>query len=105
MAKFKINDKQWNALSKEDQKKVTQLLKRVGSLQEGDQIVGDAAAPELPAGDAWPDWPKIPDFGCQFKCEVAGRAAQAACALLTGPAMGICMAAAELALDECKRRC
>ena len=44
MADLKINSRDWNALSQDNQDKIVDILRRSGLIMEHDQVVGDPDA-------------------------------------------------------------
>jgi hypothetical protein len=95
---IKVNSGQWQSLSKDDQERVSNILKTTGLLKEGATI---APEPSLAAAG-------VHVFGnpfCKIGCDLAESAAVAACALLTGPAVAICIAAAHAGGELCRSRC
>lgn len=103
MSDIKINAAEWNALPTEQQTEITALLRRVGSIGEGDQIVPDSAAPE--SGVAAADGVQPESIFCEIACSVAEAAAVAACGAFSGPAMAVCIAAAHAAGEVCRSKC
>jgi hypothetical protein len=103
MADIKINASEWNALSTEQQTEITAILRRAGSIGDGDKIVPDAAAPEI--GLAAADAIQPEGFWCKLACNGAEAAAVAACAALSGPAAAVCVAAAHAAGEYCRSKC
>lgn len=106
MADLKINKQQWDALSSEDQKAITDGLRSTGGLKIGDRIVGD---PNVPLFDEntklEPLWNPIQDL-CKAACDAAAVSAVAWCTANTaGIGLAACLAAAEAARQECRNRC
>jgi hypothetical protein len=99
----KLNKAEWDGVSPEDRKKIQQII---ASHFQGATIVGDTAVAksETLIGQ------KAHAFSfrnplCSAACGVAEAAAVAACSALSGPAIGICVAAAHAAGDYCRSRC
>lgn len=96
MADVNVHDAQWKSLNQQDQERVTNILTATGLLKKGDSIKGAAGltAPVI-AGNIF----------CTIACDAGQAAASAACAALTGPAVAVCLAAAQAAGDYCRSRC
>jgi len=106
MAEIKINENQWNAVSADEQRKIIDGLRSTGALQPDDVIVGDPSVPEITEETVFaPMWNPLKDL-CKAGCDIAAAAALAWCTANTaGVGLAACIAAAELARAECKRRC
>jgi len=106
MSEIKINATQWNAVSPEDQQKITEGLREAGSLRPEDVIVGDATIPEFTKSTQLEVmWNPLEDI-CKAACDVAAGTALAWCTANTaGIGLAACIAAAEVARKECKKRC
>ena len=95
---FKVNEKQWNALSADERSKIVEILKSNRLMTEGDKIVGAPGVSEE-AGM----WNPKKDL-CKAACDVAAAAAAAACSGST-VAIAACVAAVNAAREYCKSRC
>lgn len=106
MADIKINKQQWDALSQEDQKAITDGLRSTGGLKIGDRIVGDPNVPPFDENTQFaPMWNPIKDL-CKAACDLAAGTAAAWCTANTaGAGLVVCLAAAEAARQECHNRC
>ena len=106
MAEIKINEDQWNAVSDDEKVKILDGLRSTGALSDDDVIVGDPNVSELTADTVLePMWNPLKDI-CKAVCDVAAGAALAWCTANTaGVGFAACVAAAEVARGECKRRC
>lgn len=96
----KVNLNEWNSLSDEQREQTANVI---ASFFKDAKIVGDPNSPTnvaplnvKPAG-----WNPF----CEPACNVAQGAAMAACAGLSGPAVGICMIAVQVAGDACRKSC
>lgn len=100
MAEIRINAEQWNAVSADDQNRIIGMLRDIGALRGDDRIVGD------PSIDPFEEDAELFPEICKIACEAIAAAAKAAClANTTGPVLVACLAAAELAHEECLKRC
>lgn len=100
MVEIKVKD--WEKLSAEEAKKITEGLIRAGALRAGDKIV---PAPTMGAVTVEPKWDPIGDL-CRAACDTAAGAAFAWCMANTGgAATAICIVAAEVARNECRCHC
>lgn len=99
MANIPISPEQWASVSDEDRKRIEGAFRQLGLMRESDNLVrteGAAAAVE---------WDPIKDL-CRAACDTAAGAAVAWCTANTGGAATVlCIAAAEAARQECRRRC
>jgi hypothetical protein len=105
MPDIRVNGEQWRSLSEQQQAQITKIMKDTGLLQEDEFIEPDPGASPVNIS-AFP----IPNPGkkiCQISCDVAQTAAVAACSTIPGGAIAIalCVAAAQIAGDECRDRC
>ena len=103
MANINVNAAEWNSLTGEQQNQIMGILRRTDLLKEGDRIIADANSPRvgmLAEGAVQPA-----GFWCKLACNAAEAAAVAACGLLSGPAAGICIAAAHTAGELCRSKC
>jgi hypothetical protein len=95
---LKVNAEEWAGLSKDEQSKIEEI---VNGFFPGAQIVPDPTAAKTEMAEF-----RISNPLCKVACEVAQKAAQAACLGLGNPiAVAACMALAQAAGDECRRRC
>ncbi len=107
MADIKINKQQWDALSQEDQKAISEGLRSCGSLKIGDRIIGDSSIEPIDENTHFGvlDWNPIKD-ACKALCDGAAASAAAWCTVNTGgPGLAVCLAAAAAARQECRKRC
>jgi hypothetical protein len=100
MASIKVPG-QWDALSADDKRKVTDLLSATGVLKPGTNLVADAQDANLSIGDFNP----IKEI-CKAACSAAEGAAVAACASAGAPpVVAICIVAAHAAGEACRNGC
>lgn len=104
MADIKINQQQWDTLSEEDQKTITKGLRAIGALRIGDHIVGDPNIPPFDPKTHLQPMDILKDL-CKVACDVAAKNAEAWCYANAGPALPVCLAAAEAARQLCRDRC
>ena len=106
MADIKVNKQQWDSLSEEDQRAITEGLRSTGGLSIGDQIVGDPNVKPFDENtQLQPMWNPIKDL-CKSACDIAAGSAVAWCTANTaGVGLAACLAAAEAARQECRNRC
>ena len=106
MTDILVNKQQWDAVSADDQEAIVKGLRSTGALKIGDRIVPDPSAPPFDENTQLsPLWNPIADL-CKAACDVAAGAAVAWCTVNTaGVALAVCLAAAEAARNECRRRC
>ena len=96
MSEIKVNSYLWEKISDEERDKIAELLKEQDLLNETDMIIANADESSN----------TNENFFCDAACNVAFTSAQAACAAFTNPiAIAACIAAAEEAKKECRRRC
>lgn len=110
MADLKVNEAQWTALTKKQQDEIFQGLLSTGALKAEDRIVADPQSAEFGEGTVMePMWNPINDLvkgPCKALCDATAAAAGAWCAANTGGvALAACMAAADAARRECRKRC
>ncbi|WP_431106578.1 hypothetical protein [Variovorax paradoxus] len=118
MAELKVNAAQWNAISEDERKQITDIINKDGT--EKCTIVGDAAAPEFemakidkskldPAEIMTVGFPGnlIPkDINpCYLKCNALAAAEAAGCVTLSGPGLVACMAAVAVHNNDCNAGC
>lgn len=118
MAELKVNAAQWNAVSEDERKQITDIINKRG--KEKVTIVGDAEAPEfamakIDKSKLDPD--EIKTFGfpgnmlpngfnpCYIKCNALAAAEAASCAALSGPALVACLAAVAVHNGDCNAGC
>lgn len=106
MATISVNQKQWDAVDDAEKKRITEALIENGALQPGDQVVGDPNEPPFDENTKMePMWNPIKDV-CKALCDTAAAGAVAWCTANTaGVAFAACVAAAESARRECRRKC
>ncbi|TBW46844.1 hypothetical protein EZI54_23105 [Marinobacter halodurans] len=106
MTDIAVNDKQWDAIDDSEKKRITDALIQNGALSPGDRIVGDPNQPPFDENTKMePMWNPIKDI-CKAVCDTTAAGAIAWCTANTaGVALAACVAAAEAARRECKRRC
>lgn len=97
MADIKINSEAWSSINSDDQQKIEAILRNSNLLHEGSKIVASSAEVESA------EQPE--SFWCELACNAAEAAAVAACAGLSGPAMGVCIAAAHAGGALCRSKC
>lgn len=106
MADILVNSEQWNSISEEERKRITEGLRKVGALRAEDQVKGDpAVAPFDENTQFTPMWNPIKDV-CKALCDTAAAAGVAWCTANTaGIGLAACLAAAEVARQGCRDRC
>jgi hypothetical protein len=106
MAQIRVNKQQWEELSAADQQKIVDGLRGTGALKDGDTIIGDEDTPAFDENSTLePMWNPIKDI-CKALCDTAAASAMAWCTANTaGIGLAACIAAAESARKECKKRC
>lgn len=104
---IKVNAQSLNALSKEDQDKIRQIIS--GIFKEQHNLVADTGAqapgPAAPAAMAKAQAAAFSNPFCTGACNLLESAAVAACGALSGPAVPICIAAAHAAGEFCRSKC
>lgn len=101
MAAIPIPQDAYASLSPQDRSRIQEILTNSGLIKSGDAIEAATDSDSLMGFH----WPKIPNPICQLGCNAAEAAAVAACAGLSGPAAGVCIAAAHAAGALCRSRC
>lgn len=107
MAKIKISEETWSQVHEDEKKKIHNILIEAGSIDKGDEIVGDTVIPAHKEDEdiMTISWNPKRDF-CKSKCNVLAAAAAAACTAGTeGIGLAACLAAADAAKDLCRDRC
>lgn len=111
MATISVNKDQWESLSPDERENIIRGLREAGSLGPNDTIEG---SPSVSAFDESSEittqgWNPIKDIlkaPCKLACDAAATAALAWCTANTaGTGLALCIAAADAARSECKRRC
>lgn len=97
MPDIKVNSESWSSITPDEQKKIESILRSSNLLHDGCKIVASSSATE---SSEQPE-----SFWCELACNVAEAAAIAACAGITGPAMGVCIAAAHAGGALCRSKC
>lgn len=98
MADIPVSASQWNEISEDERARIVQGLRESGILKPEDNLVPSAGIDAL-------EWDPIKDI-CKAACDAAAGAAIAWCIANTaGAATALCIAAANSAREECKRRC
>ena len=97
MSDLKHNANEWNSLSKEDQVKITDILRNNNLLGADENVIADSSVPEE----------TDPEIGipCKKICDAAEAAAMVACDRLPFPANKACRIAAHAAGDLCRKKC
>lgn len=105
MSNIKVNKQEWDSLSQETQKTITETLRSSGSLRDNSQIIGDENTPAT-NGEVNNETLQEPLTGaCETACNVAKIAANKACSLLPWPASTICKTTANAAYNVCIDYC
>jgi hypothetical protein len=95
---IKVNDAAWNALSKEHQEAINDILTQsYGKVS----IVADPAAAAPQAGFKFPGGGAI----CNLLCDLAATAGHLACKRLPAPVQPICNAGVDAGKAICKSKC
>ena len=103
MASISINESIWEALSDDEQKEVTDHLRKFRVLGDSENIVGDSTAPDG-SEEGWLDDLNPGTAFCKIACDAAAAAALAALTL-TGPLMVAATAAIGVARQACRNSC
>lgn len=102
MSDIKVNAEDWSKLSEEDQDKILKIMRETTLLEEDEAIIPDKGTPSVAPG-------LLPNPGkkfCEIACTTAEVAAIAACGTLSGGvAIALCIAAAQIAANECRDAC
>ncbi|ABM03214.1 hypothetical protein Ping_1396 [Psychromonas ingrahamii 37] len=106
MTDIKVNKEQWDAVSADEQQRITEGLIGTGVMQEGDRIIGSDSEPKFDKNTLMEKgWNPLKDI-CKAGCDVAAGAALGWCTANTvGVGLVACIAAAEVARRECKKHC
>jgi hypothetical protein len=100
MTQISVDQGKWDAVPEEERRRIQAGLVQSGLLREGDVL-----APGAALSDQDLQWDPIKDI-CKAACDVAAASAVAWCTANTGgAATALCIAAAESARQECRRRC
>lgn len=95
---IKVNDAAWNALPKEHQDAIHDIVTQsFGNVT----VVGDAGTPAPQAGAAL----KVPSSLCKLLCEIAAQAGHLACSRLPPGAQALCNAGVDAGAALCKSKC
>jgi hypothetical protein len=100
---IKVNATEWNSLPKDDQKKIQTLLEYTGFLNGRMNITPDPTVRASAAGLGGVG--AQPAGFCKIGCDIGEATAVAACAVLSGPAAPVCIAAAHAAAEICRKQC
>lgn len=102
---IKIKATLWDALSVDEKDKITEIMKKMNSLDKGGSIVADPSAPDADAQGFFDDFiERIDPY--KVGCDVAASAAEAACTAGTsGVGLAACLAAAQAARNACRSAC
>jgi len=105
MADLLINKDEWDAVPAAEQKAIIDGLIQAGTLRPGERVVGDPSVPASTSRSAEDRWNPIKDI-CKIACDAAAGAGAAWCTANTvGVGLVACIAAAEVARQECRKRC
>jgi len=106
MANIIVNENQWNSITEDEQRKIIDGLRENGALQSKDNIVANPSAPEITSDTEFePMWNPIKDI-CKAICDTTAAAGVAWCTANTaGLGLAACIAVAEGARQECRKRC
>jgi len=102
MANIPVDE--WDVLTADKKKEISEALRAAGALQPGDSFVdsGKKSTADRPIAEGWDP---ICDI-CKAACDAAAVTAAAWCTANTaGAGLVVCLAAAESARKECRRRC
>lgn len=106
MTDIVINKEQLDAVDSEEQQRITSALIEAGAMQQGDQIIGDVSAPAVDENTEIAFSFNPFKEGCKILCDGAAGTGLAWCTANTvGVGLIACVAAAEAARKECKKRC
>jgi hypothetical protein len=96
---------QWDAISKDEQEKITNGLRSCGSLKPGDNIVSGSTKSFDPDSPISIQWDPIGDI-CRIGCDTAAGTALVWCdANTAGLGLIACVAAAEAIRQSCRNGC
>jgi|LakMenE18May11ns_1017448.scaffolds.fasta_scaffold8915370_2 hypothetical protein len=102
MARFEIDESQWNNVSDSDKDQIIQSLKKNRLMVEGDSIVG---VPSDGSKRMWhPPALHIDNQFCKIGCDALAAAA-AASLTVTGPGLAVALALIEVARQACRDAC
>jgi hypothetical protein len=105
MAEIKIKKGQWEAISFEEQNRIVEGLKKTGALRATDSIVADENTMPI-TEDSGIEPMGLFSGPCKILCDAAAATAAAWCTAHTvGLGTVACLAAAETARRECRKRC
>lgn len=106
MTDIKVNKGQWDQVPEADKKRITEGLRQAGTLRYDEVIVGDPNAVQFTENTMLaPMGNPIKDL-CKAGCDVVAGVGVAWCVANTvGVGLAVCLAAAEVAREECKKRC
>ncbi len=106
MADIKVNKEQWESVAPEEQTKITEGLRSTGIIRDEDFIVGDESVVEFDKDTEFAPLSNPIKELCKAGCDIAAGSAIAWCTANTvGVGLAACLAAAEVARNECKKRC
>ena len=106
MVEIKVNAEQWDQLNDEQKKQIDAIFRESNLLQSEYRIVGDADTPAFdPTAPVQLMSEEHKSDTCTAICEIVASAARAACMKLPWPGYIVCLAAVEVALEECKDAC
>lgn len=107
MEKYKMADilvPEWDTLTEDEKAEISDGLKASGLLKDNDTLANDPSK-SLPTGPIAEGWDPIGDI-CRAGCDAVAATAFAWCVANTaGTGYLVCVAAAESARKECRRRC
>ena len=106
MADILVNKQQWDSLSQDEQSEIVKGLRTTGAVKIGDRIVGDPNVKPFDENTQLePMWNPLKSI-CKAACDATAAAGVAWCTANTaGIGLAVCLAAAEAARQECRRRC
>ena len=110
MADILVNANQWNVVPTDEQERIVTALRETGALLDEDRIVADPSVTPFTEDTVLePMWNPIKDIvegACKLACDtVAGTAAVWCTGNTGGAALVACLAIAEAARKECRKRC
>ncbi len=110
MASIKVNAGQWNAISENERQSIIDGLRETGAIKAEDTVIPDQDEPPFTEETVLePMWNPIKDVAkgaCKALCDATAAAAVAWCTANTaGVGLVACLALAESARKECRKRC
>ena len=100
MSTIKVPKNAWENLSRDDHEKIKNIMIMNGLAKPADRLQPDDSIASISEDPA-----QVSGFICDALCDAAEAAAIAACSLLSGPAIPVCIIAAHEAGRICHDQC